>query len=1170
MIAPATLVTELKAQVLRLEDDLRSRVETQPDVKRTWQDEHRNASTADRTASSWVAWRDDRVTQAAVAWVLTTVFVRFCEDNQLLTPVWIAGPRERRQEALDAQLAYFRRNPTETDREWLMQAVQHLQATPSTRNLVDAHSALWTVSPSGNAVTALLTYWRERDDTGELRRDLLDQDLSSRFLGDLYEELSVSAKEKFALRQTPDFVEEFILDQTLEPALAERPLDGFRMIDPACGSGHFLLGAFPRLLARWEKHAPRLDIRERVQRCLDALNGVDLNPFAVAISRFRLTLVAMHAIGERSLENAPDFRYHVLTGDSLLHGHANVQLDYGADEQGATGFAYAIEDLDELQEILHPGRYDVVVGNPPYITVADKALNQTYRTLYATCKGTYQLTIPFMELFFLLAKSRIGEAPAGWTGQITSNGFMKREFGSKVIEDFLAHKDLRLVVDTSGANIPGHGTPTVILVGKNQPPTADIVRAVLGIRGEPAGLEVPSQGLVWRSIIDHLDDPGHEDMWTSTVDLDRAALRTHPWSLSGGAAVELAERLGAASRQSLGKVIAEAGFGAVTREDNAYILGGEFLRRKGVPIGQQRPLVEGEVVRDWRVSYPTLSLWPYDESSLEANDPQEVRRILWPLRARLRSRVAYGLSQIERGLEWFEYSMFFKNRYRVPLSITFAFVATHNHFVLDRGGKVFKQTAPIIKLPVGAPEDDHLGLLAVLNSSTACFWLKQNCFNKGSGEQPWADRYEFNSTTVQDLPLPARLPFHRGQHIDALAVARAQHEPSGDGRSPSAEGLALARDRSRSIAAQMVAQQEELDWETYALYGLTLGDLTYSGGDLPGIALGQRAFEIVLARKVIDGEEETAWFERHGSTPITDIPSDWPPAYRELVQKRIDLIESDRFIGLLERPEYKRRWATEPWEKRQEAALRGWLLDRLEDQAFWFDRAGRPTPTSVSQLADRVGRDADLVSVLALWEGRPDVPMVQSLTRLLADEAVPYLAAMRLKEPGLRKYEAWLETWALQRREDAGEKVGPIPVPPNYTSADFVRASYWQARGKLDVSKERFILYPDAGRPTDPTPVLGWAGWDHAQQSLALATLISVRESEGVDDERLVPLVAGLAELQPWVEQWHAEVDPAYGISPAVYFREELNRRARQVNRSLDQLHEWRPAAPTRGRKARA
>ena len=73
------------------------------------------------------------------------------------------------------------------------------------------------------------------------------------------------------------------------------------------------------------------------------------------------------------------------------------------------------------------------------------------------------------------------------------------------------------------------------------------------------------------------------------------------------------------------------------------------------------------------------------------------------------------MTQLREGLTWFECSMFFAERFVSPLSIAFAFVATHNHFVLDRGGKVFKQSAPVIKLPEGATEDDHLRLLGVLN-----------------------------------------------------------------------------------------------------------------------------------------------------------------------------------------------------------------------------------------------------------------------------------------------------------------------------------------------------------------------------------------------------------------------------------------------------------------------
>ena len=87
---------------------------------------------------------------------------------------------------------------------------------------------------------------------------------------------------------------------------------------------------------------------------------------------------------------------------------------------------------------------------------------------------------------------------------------------------------------------------------------------------------------------------------------------------------------------------------------------------------------------------------------------------------------------VEQGLPWYEYQELYASKLRTPLSIAFAFVATHNHFVLDRGGKVFNRSAPIIKLPSNATEEDHLALLGLLNSSTACFWMKQVFHNKGS------------------------------------------------------------------------------------------------------------------------------------------------------------------------------------------------------------------------------------------------------------------------------------------------------------------------------------------------------------------------------------------------------------------------------------------------------
>src|SRR5690606_14255649 len=126
-------------------------------------------------------------------------------------------------------------------------------------------------------------------------------------------------------------------------------------------------------------------------------------------------------------------------------------------------------------------------------------------------------------------------------GQITANSFMKREFGKKLITKFFAQRvNLTHAIDTSGAYIPGHGTPTVILIGRytNQN-RAGTIRVVMGIRGEPTTPDDPAQGHVWKAITAQINDPGSESEWISVADTPRNNLATFPWSLSGGGASAL-------------------------------------------------------------------------------------------------------------------------------------------------------------------------------------------------------------------------------------------------------------------------------------------------------------------------------------------------------------------------------------------------------------------------------------------------------------------------------------------------------------------------------------------------------------------------------------------------------------------------------------------------------
>lgn len=1196
MIDSSALLADLKGQLKVLQADLKQRAEDPPN---SWgvrvKQEYAEAFRRERTGWSWVVWRDNEVDQAAVAWIVSTTFLRFCEDNDLLAGAkidglptavgWIAGPGDRVQRAEENLTAYFRDNPTHNRRHWLQQGFGVLAAQPAGEALVDPqHNPVWTAEISPESATSLIAFWRRTKPDGTLVHDFTDPNLETRFLGDLYQDLSEHAKKTYALLQTPVFVEEFILDQTLTPAVAEFGLEGLKLIDPSCGSGHFLLGAFERLNRAWLEAAPGLDAKERVRRAMASIHGVDINPFAVAIARFRLTVAGLKSTGDRSLVGMPSMGFQLAIGDSLL-GERGKQTEIAlVPEDAGAPFLYDTEDLSDYFGILQSGRYHVVVGNPPYIAPPDRALRAVYRQAYESVVGKYVLSIPFMELFFRLAiRGEVGRS-AGYVGQITSNSFMKREFGKKLIEYLFAGHDignpvdLTAVIDSSGAWMPGHnfdGTPTVILFGRRRRPVSEYVRAVLGKQDDAGKLDNPADGPVWTELSEHLGEPGYDGDYVTVADLHREVLATHPWSLSGGGASDLKEAIEDAAATTLDAVSDSVGITSFTLEDDVYVRPSRAVSRFGVTLS--RPMVLGDQLRDWVYSADDVVLFPYDDefNALDAVSTPNLYRLMWPYRTNLSNNIMFGgRTKVQEGLKWSEFGRLTSSKLRVPLSIAFAEVATHNHFVLDRGRKIFKQTAPVIKLPNGAEADQHLELMGVLNSSTVCFWLKQVAQKKGGdADTRWLRTYAFNSTNVGRVPLPSKLPLDRPRTLDTLARQLSAATPAtvvetwlAEPTVGLADALSMAEADWRRLYSRLIFEQEELDWEVYRLYRLIDSDLMYSGSAIDGIALGQRAFEIDLARSVEEGVEETAWFERHNSTPTTGLPDSWPDDYTELVQRRLVLMDTDRAIRLLEKPEFKRRWATTGWDTQRTEALQAAVLDRLEDPTLWGDAQG-PITRSIAEIADLLRADTVLKELARALTGIAEPELAAVIRGLVLDEAVPFLAAYRYKPAGVEKYRAWQDVWVLQRREDAGEKVA-ISVPPKYGQSDFAKATYWKARGKLDVPKERFISYPGVAREGDPTPVLGWAGWSHRDQALALAREIPVQQAIGADDAALEPMVAGLVELEPWLAQWHSEIEPQFGASPASVISGVIDQYLARMEKTRDQVTAWPPPAATRGRRA--
>ncbi|MBR9910595.1 MAG: BREX-2 system adenine-specific DNA-methyltransferase PglX [Gammaproteobacteria bacterium] len=1225
MINRTQLLKDLQGLLPHIEKDILAYSEANANLNDHLQQQYAEARDAKRTAEHFVAWREAQITQAAVAWILTCVFVRFLEDNQLLAERVLAGPvadgsgGQPLQHAKERMLAYFNENPTHEERHYLLALFEQLEKFPVIAELLDhRHNPLWQIPVSADGAKWLIDFFQKIDPvSGEIEHDFTDANWDTRFLGDLYQDLSESVRKRYALLQTPEFVESFILDYTLEPAIEIFGLPGLRLIDPTCGSGHFLLTTFERVFEQWLKREPATNARELAQRALDVVHGVDINPYAIAICRFRLLMAAMKAAGSHKIKDAPDFHFNLACGDSLLHGKRFEWQGQGI-QQGLLGqeevkHVYEVEDPEKLNRILGQ-QYHVVVGNPPYIVVRDKALNRAYRDKYPTCHRKYSLGIPFTERFFDLTLPQEGNQPAGFMGMITANSFMKREFGKKLIEDYLPRKDLTYVIDTSVAYIPGHGTPTAILFARNRLPITSVVRAVMGIRGESVTPEDPEQGKVWTSIIALISRQGSENDFISVADISRSSFSNHPWSITGGGASELKELI-EADNERLSSKIDVNGFGAILGEDEIFGVPKARVLSCRFP-SRNRPLVEGEQVRDWSLNASTMVFFPYDlDINFSITFDQE--RYVWPLRTNLWARNTFGnMTYRAAGRHFAEYHQIPKERNKLHLSIAFAHVATHNHFVLDRGGKIFNRSAPIITLPIGSTESEHYTLLGLLNSSLACFWMKQVFYPKGGDhvgnagarvrKTLWDERYDHAGTGMMNFPVPKvenQVTKFLAENLDNIALLLKNCSPENIlscVNTDISKALNKAMIEDFGMWTQMIALQEELDWYIYFNYGL-IGEAIYCKEDMPEVKLGERAFEIHLARKIAAGEIESTWFERHGSAPITEVPVHWPADYRALVERRLQVIEQNKWIRLVEQPQYKRRWNRDTWEERLHVAAKEWLLNKFEQAC------DEPQLQTSAQLADRLRHDADVIRVAEVYCGTDLIDLQALVTDLVEGDNVPQMAPARLKPAAIPKFRAWQETWDKQRQEDAidaefgveqpmsdvdsedpekveaykkakaqaerkkAEVIGDIPVPPQYKQADFRKPGYWQLRGKLDVPKERFFSLPGCEKEGDSTLVIGWAGLNHLQRAQAIAAwYLERKEGEGWEAEKLMPMLVALDELIPWLKQWYNEIDPEFGARMGDYYESFLLEELRGLDINHSELQAWvPPAAPRRQRATR-
>ena len=157
---------------------------------------------------------------------------------------------------------------------------------------------------------------------------------------------------------TPADVVERLLDITLEPLLDARAGQGadaisaIRVLDPACGDGAFVSAAAARIACALERAGVEPAMAARIA-CDTTVVGIDIDPVAADLCR---TVLAGGVSDASGSETAP----HVLVADALL-------MQSGVDDHGRPD-AMSTWDLLVGAGGLAPGGFDLVIGNPPFLT----------------------------------------------------------------------------------------------------------------------------------------------------------------------------------------------------------------------------------------------------------------------------------------------------------------------------------------------------------------------------------------------------------------------------------------------------------------------------------------------------------------------------------------------------------------------------------------------------------------------------------------------------------------------------------------------------------------------------------------------------------------------------------------------------------------------------------
>ncbi|HQR07456.1 MAG TPA: TaqI-like C-terminal specificity domain-containing protein [Gemmatales bacterium] len=625
---------------------------------------------------------------------------------------------------------------------------------------------------------------------------------------------------------TPAYIVDYIVKNTVGKQLeGKTPKEAakLRILDPACGSGSFLVGAY-QFLIKWHrdwyladgphKHQDEIyqgkggmwyltpDVKQKI--LLNNIHGVDIDAQAVEVTKLSLLLKVLEDESKETLEKRrrlfheralPDLGSNIKCGNSL------IGPDFYDEHQGELFDEETRERInvfdwnDEFAKIMKADGFDVVIGNPPYVRQeALSDLKEYFQKEYESYDGVADLYAYFMEKGVKLLRK------GGFLSIIVSSSFLRASYGENLRAILKKYSAVLRIVDFGGLAVFANAKDTYVCI----PLFAK-------------GIGQPDVEISKVHSLDFVDL--NENVAKSRFTIPQERLSNEAWSLKSNAQSNLFAKLVEAGKPLGEYVGGKLCYGIKTGLNEAFVINEEtknrLIRKDKRSAELIKPLLGGEDIRRYLFN-ETGQFIIFTRRGIDIDRFPAIRQHLEKWREDLTPKKDKAAKRGRKPgrYRWYEiqddvayYEVFDQPK------LIFPDIAKGPRFCYDTKGHYLANTAYCI----GKAD---LYLLGILNSQL--FWFAIGNISIPFGVRAGEFRYRLIYQYMEKVPvrqIDTNDSNERAQHDRMVKLVERMldlHQKKPNAKTPQ-EITRLERD--------IATTDKEIDHLVYELYGLTKGEI---------------------------------------------------------------------------------------------------------------------------------------------------------------------------------------------------------------------------------------------------------------------------------------------------------------------------------------------------------